>query len=112
MADPATKDAATDQAKTADKKDTQPSEGEQGPAKKPAPAAGAKSAPAAAKDKTKASASGPTVVVKGPKKGRWRCGRHFGPEAVKIPLEELSKDEMAALKADPELIVTTVGTAD
>ena len=50
--------------------------------------------------------SGLEVVVVGPKRGRWRAGRHFGPEPVRIPVEELTEDEKAALVADPVLIVS------
>ncbi|SDY55358.1 hypothetical protein [Citreimonas salinaria] len=47
------------------------------------------------------------VVVKGPKRGRWRAGRHFGAQPVTIPLEELTEGEKAALIADPRLSVET-----
>ena len=50
--------------------------------------------------------SGLEVVVVGPKRGRWRAGRHFGADPVSIPLEELSEDDKAALLADPVLIVS------
>ena len=50
--------------------------------------------------------SGLEVVVVGPKRGRWRAGRHFGAEPVRIPVEELTEDEKAALVADPVLIVS------
>ncbi|MDF2232178.1 hypothetical protein P2H44_06390 [Albimonas sp. CAU 1670] len=50
--------------------------------------------------------SGLEVVVVGPKRGRWRAGRHFGAEPVRIPEEELSEDDKAALLADPVLIVS------
>lgn len=50
--------------------------------------------------------SGREVVVVGPKRGRWRAGRHFGAEPVRIPVEELTEDEKAALVADPVLIVS------
>ena len=46
------------------------------------------------------------VVVVGPKRGRWRAGRHFGAEPVSIPEAELTEDEKAALVADPVLIVS------
>ncbi len=44
-----------------------------------------------------------TVVVTGPAKGRWRIGRLFGPEAVTIPLSELTEAQMKAIDGDPEL---------
>lgn len=60
------------------------------------------------KDAAKALQTVKTVVVKGPRQGRWRCGRFFGTEPVSIPLEELDESEFKALEADPALIVTTV----
>lgn len=54
------------------------------------------------------STAGATLLVKGPRQGRWRCGRHFGAEPVSILLEDLSNDEVAALNADPALTVTAV----
>ncbi len=57
--------------------------------------------------KTRA-AKGLVLRVSGPAKGRWRAGRHFGPDAVDIPVADLSEDEIARLKADPELIVVVV----
>ncbi len=54
----------------------------------------------------KAAKAPAVVTVKGPTKGRWRAGRHFGPEPVEIPLEELSKADVERLKADPELLCT------
>lgn len=45
------------------------------------------------------------VAVVGPKKGRWRAGRHFTPEVTIIPLAELNETELAALKGDPYLVV-------
>lgn len=47
--------------------------------------------------------TGLTITVIGPKKGRWRIGRHFSPEPVEIPLEDLSEDEKQALISDPAL---------
>lgn len=43
--------------------------------------------------------------VLGPSTGRRRAGRHFGSEAVDIPLDELTEEEIAALRSDPLLIV-------
>ncbi|WP_425072583.1 hypothetical protein [Sagittula sp. S175] len=45
------------------------------------------------------------VIVTGPKKGRWRAGRHFGKDPVGIPPEELSIEEIEALDGDPKLTV-------
>ncbi|MEO1974805.1 MAG: HI1506-related protein [Paracoccaceae bacterium] len=65
-------------------------------------------APAAAGAKDGAPAAKPVVVVvTGPRKGRWRAGRHFTAEPVTIPAEELSDDEVAALLGDPRLTVET-----
>lgn len=50
----------------------------------------------------------PTVIVKGPAKGRWRIGRQFGAEPVSIPVTELTEEQYRALLADPELLVTIV----
>ena len=47
----------------------------------------------------------PVVYVVGPQKGRYRAGRHFGPERTEIPRKELSASQLAALHADPELLV-------
>lgn len=49
---------------------------------------------------------GKIVKVVGPKQGRRRIGRHFGPEPVEIPVDDLSADEIAALKDDPTLAVS------
>lgn len=46
------------------------------------------------------------VTVKGPERGRWRIGRQFTREATVIPLDDLKKGELEALKSDPELIVS------
>lgn len=77
----------------------------------PAPAdTAAAGAPAAAEglDGTSAATAQPfVVVVTGPRKGRWRAGRHFTAEPVTIPAEDLSEDEIAALQADPRLSVET-----
>lgn len=43
------------------------------------------------------------VVVTGPAKGRWRAGRHFGPEPVVIPAIDLSEAEARAIADDPLL---------
>jgi hypothetical protein len=49
--------------------------------------------------------------VTGPARGRWRIGRHFGPEAVEIALADLSEEERARLEADPALTIEIVGGA-
>lgn len=43
------------------------------------------------------------IVIKGPEKGRWRAGRHFTLEPVRVVLAELSDDQLLALRGDPEL---------
>ena len=54
----------------------------------------------------RAMGAGATVTVVGPAKGRWRAGRPFGPVPVAIPAAELTDDELEALRADPELVVS------
>lgn len=49
---------------------------------------------------------GPVVTVVGPRSGRRRAGRRFGPEPVRIPVDEISADEAAALMDDPLLVVS------
>jgi hypothetical protein len=49
-----------------------------------------------------------TIIVTGPKKGRWRAKRFFTEEPVTINLTDLSNDDLALLASDPELTVTTV----
>lgn len=51
---------------------------------------------------------GVTLVVKGPLQGRWRAGRHFGPEPVSIPASELTVAEAQALADDTELMISVV----
>ena len=48
---------------------------------------------------------GPVLIIKGPAKGRWRAGRHFGPDIVTLPASELTQAQIEALMADPELAV-------
>jgi hypothetical protein len=56
-------------------------------------------------------AKGFVLRVKGPAKGRWRAGRHFGPEEVKIAAADLTEDEIAQLNGDPLLTVLVEGEA-
>jgi hypothetical protein len=60
-------------------------------------------------DVSTVAAQGFVLRVKGPAKGRWRAGRHFGPEAVDIPVDELSVEELQKLHGDPELTCLVVG---
>lgn len=82
-------------------KETPPS-----PAASPA-ATGA--APAGVKDGTPAEPTTPpglsVIEVHGPARGRWRAGRHFGPEPVVLDLAALSEAELALIRADPLLVV-------
>ncbi|WP_054006438.1 hypothetical protein [Cypionkella psychrotolerans] len=55
---------------------------------------------------------GPTIVVKGPAKGRWRIGRHFTSEPTSIPARALNEAQWHALNGDPELLVTVVDPPD
>lgn len=48
------------------------------------------------------------VVVVGPRVGRRRLGRNFTSEPVSIPARDLSAQDIAALHADPHLIVSVV----
>lgn len=57
------------------------------------------------------TAKGFVLRVKGPAKGRWRAGRHFGPEPVDIPAADLTEDEIARLHGDAQLTVEVVGEA-
>lgn len=45
------------------------------------------------------------IVVVGPKKGRWRSGRRFDRTPTRIPLGDLTEEELEALHADPKLEV-------
>ena len=46
------------------------------------------------------------LIVKGPARGRWRAGRHFGPEPVEIAVADLSDAGIALLEGDPLLTLT------
>lgn len=61
-----------------------------------------------AKNKTTAASKVKALRVIGPKSGRRRAGRAFGPEKVDIPLNELKPGERKALEADDLLIVSEV----
>lgn len=47
------------------------------------------------------------IIVRGPARGRWRAGRHFGADPVALDLAALDPVDLAAIQADPLLIVTT-----
>lgn len=44
--------------------------------------------------------------VVGPERGRRRAGHHFGAEAVDLPIDDLTEEQVAAIGADPQLIAT------
>lgn len=50
-----------------------------------------------------AGAAGFVIAVVGPAGGRWRAGRKFGPEPVRIDISQITEEELAAIEADPEL---------
>lgn len=52
------------------------------------------------------------IVVIGPKRGRWRAGRHFTQEAKAIPIEELTLEEAELLRNDPALAISVVNAGD
>ena len=51
-----------------------------------------------------------TIIVQGPLAGRWRIGRHFTAEPTSIVASDLTFEQMAALKADPLLMISVVET--
>lgn len=46
------------------------------------------------------------LVVTGPRRGRWRAGRHFTDQPTRIPLDDLTEIELDALRDDPALTTT------
>lgn len=62
---------------------------------------------AAAKDDQSAG-TGQIVRVTGPKRGRWRAGRHFTAEPQDILIGDLTEDDLQALVDDPKLTVVGV----
>jgi hypothetical protein len=71
-----------------------------------APAAEASAESPAAGAGPVAGAPADMITVFGPAKGRWRAGRFFGPEGTQVELATLTDDQLLALHADPELVVT------
>ena len=49
-----------------------------------------------------------TLIVTGPKRGRWRAGRHFGPEPVEISCEDLTPDEFIAIVNEEKLTISVI----
>ncbi|MCT4576883.1 hypothetical protein [Donghicola sp.] len=52
------------------------------------------------------------LIVTGPRKGRWRAGLKFGPEPVRIPVSELTDEEVEAISGDPKLTVEVEDGSD
>lgn len=61
--------------------------------------------PAAPSPKDEEPTGPSSITITGPRRGRWRAGRHFGPEPVTIALADLSDAELEALRGDPALTV-------
>lgn len=62
--------------------------------------------------KNKAKAAGPAtkgvrVQARG-EKGIRRAGRHWGPEAVDVPLSELTPEQLELLREEGQLLVTDI----
>ena len=55
---------------------------------------------------------GTHLKVIGPKVGRWRAGRHFGPLAAFVPIEELTPEQISAIEGDPMLLSSVVSDPD
>jgi hypothetical protein len=51
------------------------------------------------------------ITVTGPANGRWRIGKYFTRETQTFELADLTEEQIAALEADPELVVSIVRTA-
>jgi hypothetical protein len=109
--------SATDQA--GDRKDGSGAEASEGSREDAAPRASAQEVDGGAGDhlggESQAAAkaggeavatSSASITVTGPRRGRWRAGRHFGPVAVTIPLAELSESDLTAIENDPALTST------
>ncbi len=50
----------------------------------------------------------PGIRVIGPEGGFRRAGRLFTPDGTDIPLDQLSKAQITAIRAEPRLIVTNI----
>jgi hypothetical protein len=85
-----------------------PATGNEGAAEAGEASAAAAPAEATASNQVISPLTGPEgweIVVTGPAKGRWRLGRHFGPEPIVIPAVDLTEAQARALHDDPELTV-------
>lgn len=51
------------------------------------------------------------ITVTGPANGRWRIGKHFTRETQTLDLADLTEEQIAALEADPELVVSITRAA-
>lgn len=77
-----------------------------GEAPPPAPAPAGPAQAGAGDSAPAASPALPIAIeVTGPKRGRWRVGRRFGPRPVMILIDELTEEDQAALASDPKLTV-------
>jgi hypothetical protein len=52
------------------------------------------------------------IIVTGPKKGRWRAGRHFTSEPQIILVSDLEPGQREAIQADPKLTVEFIPPED
>lgn len=52
------------------------------------------------------------LKIIGPKTGRWRAGRHFGPEPSFVPIAELTLEQIDAIYGDPQLLATLESAPD
>lgn len=73
-----------------------------------ASAQGATSPAAVVNETSTAEAKPMTVIVIGPKAGRWRAKRFFGAEPTPINLTDLTEAELALIEGDPLLTVQVV----
>ena len=55
---------------------------------------------------------GTHLKVIGPKVGRWRAGRHFGPLATFVPIKDLTPEQISAIDGDPMLLSSVVSDPD
>ena len=62
-------------------------------------------APAEDQAEVQPAPAGITVTITGPKKGRRRAGRSFGPEPVTVTVSELGEEAMQEILSDPYLTV-------
>ena len=63
-------------------------------------------------DERSSDPDGYYVRVVGPRKGRWRIGKHFGREPVFLPLDDLTDEDADALRDDPALSLSMVTTSE